>query len=112
MSTPPFRTKEAYRWDVELTIYADPAHIGVGIGKELMAVCLEKLREMGYLNAYSCITLPNERSVGLHRRFGFEDLGIFQKTGYKLGKWHDVIWMGYVLGNIVDAPKEPGQQQP
>lgn len=108
----PFRTKEAYRWDVELTIYADPAHIGVGIGKELMAVCLEKLREMGYLNAYSCITLPNERSVGLHRRFGFEELGVFRKTGYKLGKWHDVIWMGYVLGNFDDTPDEPGQQRP
>lgn len=107
-----FREKEAYRWDVELTIYTSPDHIGVGIGKELMALCLEKLRHMGYLTAYSCITLPNERSVGLHRRFGFEELGVFRNTGYKLGKWHDVIWMGYVLGSFDNPPEEPGQPHP
>ena len=103
----PFRQKEAYRWDVELTIYLAPGGEGRGTGAQLMEACLRLLRAQGYLNAYSCITLPNARSVGLHRRFGFEELGVFRKTGYKLGKWHDVIWMGKVLGEIDGEPAEP-----
>ena len=103
----PFRTKEAYRWDVELTIYLTPGYEGRGIGRALMAQCLQTLTKQGYLNAYSCITLPNERSIGLHRRFGFVELGTFCKTGYKLGKWHDVIWMGRELGKVSGQPAEP-----
>lgn len=105
----PFRQKEAYRWDVEMTIYLAPGQEGRGMGGALMDACLQCLRAQGFLNAYSCITLPNDRSVGLHRRFGFEELGVFPKTGYKLGKWHDVIWMGKVLGEFDRAP---GEMQP
>lgn len=101
-----FRTKEAYRWDVELTIYLAPGHEGKGTGSALMTACLRILTAQGFLNAYSCITLPNERSTGLHRRLGFEELGVFCNTGYKLGKWHDVIWMGKVLGDFNHSPAE------
>ena len=103
----PFREKEAYRWDVELTIYLAPGCEGVGFGRMLMTECLRLLAAQGYLNAYSCITLPNPRSIGLHRRLGFAELGVFPHTGYKLGAWRDVIWMGKVLGEIPSSPDEP-----
>lgn len=103
----PFRQKEAYRWDVELTIYLAPGCEGRGTGAALMEACLRTLTAQGYLNAYSCITLPNERSVGLHRRFGFEELGVFPKTGYKMGRWNDVVWMGRELGEFDGEPGEP-----
>ncbi|MGN0794449.1 MAG: GNAT family N-acetyltransferase [Aristaeellaceae bacterium] len=102
-----FREKEAYRWDVEMSIYLAPGKEGHGIGKSLMSECLRLLAAQGYLTAYSCITLPNERSVGLHKGVGFRELGVFRKTGYKMGKWHDVIWMGYELGEYRDEPEEP-----
>lgn len=107
MYAAPFRQKEAYRWDVELTIYLAPGCEGRGAGAALMAECLRLLTAQGYLNAYSCITLPNERSVGLHRRFGFGELGVFRNTGYKLGRWHDVVWMGKELGDFGGLPGEP-----
>lgn len=102
-----FRTKEAYRWDVELTLYLAPGSTGRGLGRLLMDACLRLLQAQGYLNTYSCITLPNERSIGLHRRFGFTELGVFPHTGYKLGRWHDVIWLGKELGDFSQPPKEP-----
>ena len=104
-----FRTKEAYRWDVELTLYLAPGSTGRGLGRLLMDACLRLLQAQGYLNTYSCITLPNERSVGLHRRLGFRELGVFPRTGYKLGRWHDVIWMGLALGSFDGIPGEPGR---
>ncbi len=102
-----FRQKEACRWDVELTIYLAPGQEGHGMGSALMDTCLRMLAAQGYLNAYSCITLPNERSVALHRRHGFRKLGVFEKTGYKMGEWHDVVWMGRILGGFNGEPEEP-----
>ncbi len=103
----PFREKEAYRWDVELTLYLAPGTLGRGTGSALMDACLRILTAQGYLNAYSCVTLPNERSVGLHRRFGFAELGVFPRTGWKLNAWHDVIWLGKALRLPSDEPAEP-----
>jgi len=102
-----FRTKAAYRWDVELSIYLAPGIEGQGIGSELMEKLLAAVENQGYLNAYSCITLPNERSVNLHKKFGFEELGRFPHSGYKMGKWHDVIWMGKNLFTPEGEPEEP-----
>ena len=102
-----FRQKDAYRWDVELTIYLAPGLEGHGTGSLLMDACLQALTRQGYLNAYSCITLPNDRSVGLHRRHGFAELGVFPKTGFKLGRWHDVVWLGRQLAPQDGVPDEP-----
>ena len=102
-----FRTKAAYRWDVELSIYLTPGIEGQGIGSELMEKLLAAVEKQGYLNAYSCITMPNDRSVNLHKKFGFEELGCFPNSGYKMGAWHDVIWMGKNLFTPEGDPEEP-----
>ena len=102
-----FRTKAAYRWDVEFSIYLAPGIEGQGIGSQLMEKLLEAVEKQGYLNAYSCITMPNDRSVNLHKKFGFEELGRFPSSGYKMGQWHDVIWMGKNLARPEGDPEEP-----
>ena len=102
-----FRPKDAYRWDVELTIYLQPGREGQGVGSLLMEALLDHLTRLGYLTAYSCVTVPNERSVALHKRFGFEELGVFPSTGYKHGRWHGVLWLSKTLGEFADPPAEP-----
>ncbi len=102
-----FRTKAAFRWDVELTLYLAPGHEGRGLGSALMAAGLALLERQGYVNAYSCITLPNPGSIALHRRFGFAELGVFPKTGWKQGRWHDVIWFCRTLIRPEGSPAEP-----
>ena len=102
-----FRPHDAYRWDVELTIYLRPGREGHGIGSRLMGTLLEELTRLGYLTAYSCVTVPNERSVALHRRFGFTELGVFPATGYKHGQWHSVLWLSKSLGKLASPPPEP-----
>lgn len=102
-----YRTREAYRWDTELTIYLRHGLEGQGIGFRLMDALLKLLRTQGFLLAYSCITLPNAASIGLHERFGFAELGIFPRSGYKLGRWHDVIWLQLPLAEAAVPPAEP-----
>lgn len=102
-----YHSKEAFRWDVELTIYLRHGQSGRGIGSRLMGALLALLRRQGYLLAYSCITLPNPASLALHRCFGFTELGVFPRNGYKLGRWCDVIWLQCPLGEALPSPQEP-----
>lgn len=103
----PLRPHDAYRWDVEITIYLRPGLEGHGVGKALLTECIRLLTLQGYRNAYSCITLPNDRSIGLHHALGFHDIGVWEKTGYKRSAWHDVIWLCLPLGNFDGVPAEP-----
>ena len=107
-----FRPHDAYRWDVELTIYLQPGREGRGTGSQLMSALLDDLTRLGYLTAYSCVTVPNERSVALHKRFGFEELGVFPATGYKHGQWHGVLWLSRMLGELANPPEEPRRYRP
>lgn len=103
----PFRAKEAYRWDVELSIYVDAAAHRKGVGSKLMGSLLGLLQAQGFKSAYSCITLPNDPSLQLHQRFGFTQVGLFENAGYKLGKWRSVAWLRLPLGDFDGEPAEP-----
>lgn len=101
------REKKAYRWATEPSIYIDPAYQSRGIGKGLMERLLKLLALQKFQSVYSCITLPNEKSIRLHEGFGFREVGRFEKSGYKLGKWHDVAWLYLPLADFPENPAEP-----
>lgn len=87
-----FRSRPAYRWSVEVSVYvAEPAR-GQGVGGALYGALLRILRSQGYVSAYAGITLPNPGSVRLHERLGFRAVGVFHRAGFKLGAWRDVGW--------------------
>src|SRR4051794_25486024 len=44
----PFRTRTAYRFALEDSIYLDPAEIGRGIGRKLLQSLIERCAEQGY----------------------------------------------------------------
>src|SRR3954451_14289121 len=89
----PFRSRRAYQWSCEVSVYVERGRERTGAGRKLYAALLERLTERGYHTAVAGMTLPNEASVGLHRAMGFEDVGTYREIGYKLGAWHDVRWM-------------------
>ncbi len=101
------RVRAAYRWSVDTSAYIGAAHRRRGIGRGLYASLFEVLRAQGFINAYAGITLPNVASVGLHEAVGFKKLGIYERVGYKLGKWHDVGWWQLVLQTHSESPDEP-----
>ena len=53
---------------------------------------MEILKLQGVRTVYGCVTIPNPGSERLHERMGFERIGAFHNTGYKNGKWLDVVW--------------------
>ncbi len=101
----PFKTRAAYRWSVESSIYVHRDHCGNGTGKKLYLELFAHLKTIGVLNIIGGITLPNEASVGIHEKLGFKFVGRFPEVGFKQGKWWDVGYYQLTLPKPV-APEE------
>jgi L-amino acid N-acyltransferase YncA len=101
------RDRKGYQWCTEPSVYISEKYFGVGVANALYAALFDILRLQGYVNAYAVITLPNERSIAFHKKFGFEWLTTYKKIGYKLAKWHDVGWMQYEINPHKEDPPEP-----
>ena len=56
-------------------------------------VLIDALKDEDIRRVLAGITLPNDASVALHRRFGFTEVGVFTECGRKFGKYWDVVWM-------------------
>ena len=102
-----FRTREAYDWSVETTVYVREAAHGMGIGSAIYTSLLECLRLQGFVSAVGVIALPNHKSVMLHEKLGFRKDGILPSAGYKNGTWYDVGLWWKKLHNPPAHPETP-----
>lgn len=102
------RERAAYRWGADVAVYVDGAHHRRGVGRALYRALLALLKGQGFETAYGGVTLPNSKSAGLHEACGFTPVGVYRRTGYKMGVWHDVGWWELRLGGAgADPPAEP-----
>jgi phosphinothricin acetyltransferase len=77
------------------------------VGKGLYAALFDMLQLQGYRNVYAVINLPNDRSVALHEKCGFEYFASYEEVGYKLGKWKTVGWWRLKLNSFGPEPEPP-----
>lgn len=105
----PHRSRSAYQWSVDVSVYIHTEYRRRNMGKALYTTLLELLKHQGYTNAFAGITLPNPASVRLHESIGFKQLGIYENVGYKLGHWHDVGWWQLPLSSLPQHPKQPNK---
>jgi L-amino acid N-acyltransferase YncA len=101
------RTRAAYQWSVDASVYVHQDWRRCGIGRALYTSLFRVLAAQGYFNVYAGITLPNAESVGLHESVGFQSVGVYRKVGYKFGVWHDVGWWQLGLQPPVATPRPP-----
>ena len=101
------RERAAYDWDVELSVYLRQGTHGHGIGTVLLACLVELLEMQGIRHLYSCVTMPNEKSVRMQKKLDFEDAGRWQDSGWKFGAWHDVAWFQKHIGAGEPRPVTP-----
>jgi len=92
-----YRERSAYRYTAELTVYIKNGEEGKGLGAELMGRVIEETRKKGIHTLISAIAIPNERSVTIHEKFGFEKVGHLKDVGFKLDRWIDVGYWELVL---------------
>ena len=96
--------REAYQWNAELSIYLHKEHTSKGMGKRLYGALTELLKLQGVKTLYGGVTIPNEKSEGLHKSLGFQVIGVHHNTGYKCGRWHDVVWYEKAILPYEDSP--------
>lgn len=101
------RARPAYGWCTEVSVYVAAGRRRRGIARGLYRRLFACLRLQGFLNAYAGIALPNEASVALHERCGFEPVGVYRRVGYKHGAWHDVGWWALRLDEGGMPPAQP-----
>ncbi len=98
------KQRQAYCYDVDVSIYLNKDSAGNGTGTKLYTALLKMLQMQGFYNAYAGITHPNEASVKFHKKHGFVEVGFFDKTGYKFNAWHGVKWFCKELNSFNIAP--------
>ncbi len=101
-----WKSREAYRFAVESTVYLKPEFCGRGMGKSLYAELIKALRRRSVHTVIAGIALPNEASVALHEKMGFVKVAHFIQVGWKFGHWIDVEYWELVLNP--DIPVSSG----
>jgi L-amino acid N-acyltransferase YncA len=95
-----YRTRPAYRFTVENSVYVAPNMQRRGIGKVLLEALIEACTALGFRQMIAVIGDSNQAaSIGVHRACGFQDAGNLRNIGWKFGRWLDTPLMQIALGD-------------
>jgi phosphinothricin acetyltransferase len=93
----PYKERAAYRTSVEDSVYVRRDRNGQGIGTLILAELLAVAGASGFHAVFARINNSVEGSIALHRKLGFELVGVEREVGRKFSRWHDVAVMQYLI---------------
>ncbi len=102
-----FRSREAYQWTTETTVYVREGYQRRGVSRALYSSLLAILRAQGYRSAIGVIALPNAPSIRAHETLGFQEIGVFRNVGFKAEAWRDTGWWQLDLSPALERPPAP-----
>lgn len=100
-----FKSRAAYDWSVETSIYVSQDKKHAGVGKALYTALEKLLTRQHICNLCACITYPNPVSLAFHESFGYKTVAHFHQSGFKQGQWLDMIWMEKELCPHTNPPE-------
>lgn len=92
-----YRSRPAYRFSCEDTVYIAPDAIAQGIGSALLTELIRRSTGFGFKQMIAVIAEGVDGSVRLHEKHGFALLGRFPDLGYKFDHWIGIIHMQRAL---------------
>jgi phosphinothricin acetyltransferase len=92
-----WKSRCAYKYSLESTVYLKNGSEANGIGSLLYDELIKKISAKKYHAIIGGISLPNEASIALHEKFGFEKIAHFKEVGYKFNSWIDVGYWELIL---------------
>ena len=102
-----FRTRSAYRYTVEDSVYIAENAQRRGLGSALLGAVIDRCTAAGYRQMVAVIgDSANHASIGLHAHLGFEIVGTMPAVGFKFGRWVDTVRMQRSLGAGADTPPD------
>lgn len=94
----PWKSRTAYQFSVETSVYLDPSASRKGWGSQLYQALFIQLKNTKVRTVIGGIALPNPASIALHEKLGMRKSAHFNEVGYKFNKWIDV---GYWQKSLV-----------
>jgi phosphinothricin acetyltransferase len=95
----PYRTRSAYRFALEDSVYVKEGLQRRGVGRALLEELIARCERLGYRQLIAVIgDSANAASIGLHAKLGFVRAGTLRSVGYKFGRWVDSVTMQRPLG--------------
>jgi phosphinothricin acetyltransferase len=101
----PYRSRSAYRFAVENSVYVRHGVARRGLGRVLLAELIARCERLGLRQIVAVIgDSGNAASIGLHAALGFRMVGVLQNVGFKHGRWLDSVLMQRSLGGGETTP--------
>ena len=110
----PFRTRPAYRYLAEDSIYVAPDSRGLGVGGTLLDALMSATANLGIRQMIAVIGGASPASIAVHEKAGFKHVGRLPASGFKFGQWIDTVLMQIELGEGMGTipTEEPGLRKP
>ena len=94
-----YRTRSAYRYALEDSIYVRKDVHGKGVGSALLRELIARCEKLGYRQLIAVIgDSANSASISLHSSHGFLRVGTLRSAGFKFNRWVDSVLMQRPLG--------------
>ena len=101
----PYRTRPAYDWSVEDSIYVAPEMHRKGIGGYLLTRLIAESAARGFRQMIAVIgDSAQVGSIAVHAKAGFSLIGTLRSVGFKHGQWLDTVLMQRALGSGDTTP--------
>ena len=94
-----YRDHFSFDQTVETSVYLAHDQRANGIGSLLYSSLFEKIESEKLHLAVAGIALPNDASIGLHKKFGFKEVGVFTEYAKKHENYISSVWMQKRLRN-------------
>lgn len=106
-----YRTRSAYRYSLEDSVYVRQDSHRKGIGRAVLAELIRRCETLGYRQLIAVIgDSAHAPSIGVHMAAGFVRVGTIRSVGYKFGRWADTVIMQRPLGAGDGTPPGTTQQ--
>jgi phosphinothricin acetyltransferase len=96
-----WKPRSGYLHTAETSVYIKQSESNKGIGTILYTELISRLKKLNFHVLIGGISLPNDASIALHEKFGFEKVAHFKEVGFKFNRWIDV---GYWQLTIPNTP--------
>lgn len=108
-----FRTRAAYAWSAETSVYIDRQYHRMGIGKMLYMELEKVLKKQNIINLYAGVADPmgedeylTRNSEYFHEAIGYKVVARYHECGSKFGRWYNLVEMEKIIGERTCPPKE------
>ncbi|MDM0104279.1 N-acetyltransferase family protein [Variovorax sp. J22R24] len=102
-----WRAFDGYRHTVEHSVYVRKDCRGAGIGKTLMVALIDRARRIGKHVLVAGIDAKNAGSIEMHKKLGFEEVGLLKEVGTKFGGWLDLAFLQLKIDSRVEPDVLP-----